>query len=406
MGDMEAEMARFEEEIASGGGPDDRGQNQFDPLPPPPMIPPPMFIPHSLQGSGKPDQSQGFNEGQNKADNSQPNRGGGLGPNHSQNSGQNNFSGPVRPGGPRQMGPGGPMGNRPMGPGGPMGSQGPGPMGPGGLGPGGPGPMGMGFPGPMGPGPNFSGPMNDGGMIGPMPPRMPGFFPPPVLPDFSEYMSSDNKPSQTVYSAAPVLSKKAKEPAESAINPYAEEAEIGPVAANKPTPVVQPKQQETFAFGPPGLMYGGPQALYNQNKPSSSDADANKNKGKKKKYVRTAAGSKWEDPTLLDWDSNDYRIFCGDLGNEVTDDTLARVFNKYPSFQKARVVREKNNKKSRGYGFVSFKDPSDFIRAMREMNGKYVGNRPIKLRKSTWKDRNIDVVRKKVKEKKKLGYKI
>lgn len=35
--------------------------------------------------------------------------------------------------------------------------------------------------------------------------------------------------------------------------------------------------------------------------------------------------------------------------------------------------------------------------------GKYIGNRPIKLRKSTWKDRNIDVVRKKVKEKKKLG---
>jgi hypothetical protein len=35
--------------------------------------------------------------------------------------------------------------------------------------------------------------------------------------------------------------------------------------------------------------------------------------------------------------------------------------------------------------------------------GKYVGNRPIKLRKSTWKDRSIDVVKKKGKEKKKLG---
>lgn len=35
--------------------------------------------------------------------------------------------------------------------------------------------------------------------------------------------------------------------------------------------------------------------------------------------------------------------------------------------------------------------------------GKYVGSRPIKLRKSMWKDRNIEVVRKKQKEKKKLG---
>ena len=36
--------------------------------------------------------------------------------------------------------------------------------------------------------------------------------------------------------------------------------------------------------------------------------------------------------------------------------------------------------------------------------GKYVGNRPIKLRKSNWKDRNVEVVKKKEKEKKKLGF--
>jgi hypothetical protein len=40
---------------------------------------------------------------------------------------------------------------------------------------------------------------------------------------------------------------------------------------------------------------------------------------------------------------------------------------------------------------------------MKEMDGKYVGNRPIKLRKSNWKDRNSDIVKKKNKEKKKLG---
>lgn len=55
---------------------------------------------------------------------------------------------------------------------------------------------------------------------------------------------------------------------------------------------------------------------------------------------------------------------------------------------------------------MSFKDPNDFIRAMREMNGKYVGNRPIKLRKSNWKERNKNVVKKKLKEKRKLGYKV
>jgi len=128
-------------------------------------------------------------------------------------------------------------------------------------------------------------------------------------------------------------------------------------------------------------------------------------KDKKKRFVRMAAGSVWEDLTLAEWDQDDFRVFCGDLGNEVTDDTLGRAFSKYPSFKKARVIRDKRTMKTKGFGFVSFKDPGDFVRAIREMNGKYVGNRPIKLRKSCWQDRQIDTVKKKDKEKKKLGFK-
>lgn len=133
------------------------------------------------------------------------------------------------------------------------------------------------------------------------------------------------------------------------------------------------------------------------------DNDAGGGKSKKKKFLRIAGGVLWEDQSLADWDPNDFRIFVGDLGNEVTDEALTRAFSKYPSFQKAKVIRERKTNKTKGYGFVSFKESTDFVKAMREMNGKYVGNRPIKLRKSTWKDRSIDVMKKKVKEKKKLG---
>ena len=63
------------------------------------------------------------------------------------------------------------------------------------------------------------------------------------------------------------------------------------------------------------------------------------------------------------------------------------VFFRYPSFAKAKVIRDKRNGKSRGFGFVSFLDPQDFLRALKEMNGKYVGNRPVKLKKSNWKSR-------------------
>ena len=69
---------------------------------------------------------------------------------------------------------------------------------------------------------------------------------------------------------------------------------------------------------------------------------------------------------------DDFRIFCGDLGNDVNDDTLARSFSKYPTFLKAKVIWDKYTKKTKGYGFVSFKDPHDFMQAMREMNGECV----------------------------------
>lgn len=72
--------------------------------------------------------------------------------------------------------------------------------------------------------------------------------------------------------------------------------------------------------------------------------------------------------------SDDYRIFCGDLGNDVTDEVLARVFGKFPSFQKAKVIRDARSNKTKGFGFVSFKDPTDFTRAMREINGKSAAN--------------------------------
>ncbi|KAJ1908269.1 hypothetical protein IWQ60_011708 [Tieghemiomyces parasiticus] len=125
----------------------------------------------------------------------------------------------------------------------------------------------------------------------------------------------------------------------------------------------------------------------------SSEAPVGGKKAKKRKALRAAGGELWEDNTLDEWDTNDFRLFAGDLGNEVTDELLTRVFGKYPSFLKARVVRDKKTDKSRGYGFISFRDPNDFSKAWREMNGKYVGNRPIKLRKSTWKERNVDAKR-------------
>lgn len=91
---------------------------------------------------------------------------------------------------------------------------------------------------------------------------------------------------------------------------------------------------------------------------------------KDKKTVRIAGGQVWEDHSLADWPDDDFRIFCGDLGNDVNDEVLTRTFNKFPSFQRAKVIRDKRTGKSKGFGFVSFGEPQDFIRAMKEMDGE------------------------------------
>jgi len=106
--------------------------------------------------------------------------------------------------------------------------------------------------------------------------------------------------------------------------------------------------------------------------------------------LRRSAGKTWADTSLAEWPAEDCRLFCGDLGNEVTDDLLANAFRSFKSFQKARVVRDKRTSKTKGFGFVSFSQPEDMITALREVQGKYIGNRPVRLKKSTWKDKNID----------------
>jgi len=160
-----------------------------------------------------------------------------------------------------------------------------------------------------------------------------------------------------------------------------------------PNPMIQPNMgNQGFypsfpGYGQQAMPYYGEVPLQ---PPQAKQDKKSLPKVQVKKILRTAGGEVWEDPTLAEWSKDDYRIFVGNLGHEVTDDGLKRSFMQYKSLNKARVVHDKRNDKSRGFGFVSFLDPQDFIRALKEMNGKYVGNRPCKLTKSRWDDRSFD----------------
>ncbi|KAF9519118.1 hypothetical protein BS47DRAFT_1337685 [Hydnum rufescens UP504] len=119
--------------------------------------------------------------------------------------------------------------------------------------------------------------------------------------------------------------------------------------------------------------------------------------GKRTTVLRKGAGKVWEDQTLLDWDSAWFRLFVGDLSNDVSDDVLTNAFNKYTSFTKAKVIRDRLSQKAK-YGFVAFSDPEDFLKAWKEMDGKYVGNRPVKLRKADSTIRPVEIGHRKAKQ--------
>jgi hypothetical protein len=163
----------------------------------------------------------------------------------------------------------------------------------------------------------------------------------------------------------------------------------------QPAPSAYHQQQSTYKYDPNGN--GTRAAAAAQMRSSEGGKQASE-----KKFVRIAAGKKWVDPTLSEWPENDFRLFVGDIGNEINDDQLTKHFqDKYPSFAKAKIVRDKASGKPKGFGFVSFLDGFDMLKALRQEDGKYLGSRPMKIRRSDWRDRDIKEVKKKEKKQRK-----
>jgi len=103
-------------------------------------------------------------------------------------------------------------------------------------------------------------------------------------------------------------------------------------------------------------------------------------------YKKIAAKSRSEPATSSTVDQLDpahWRLFVGNLGPEVSDTLLLSTFqNPYPSTSKALVIRDWKSQKSKGYGFVAFAEGKEFLRALKEMQGKWIGNRQAIIKKS------------------------
>ncbi|CAN0877728.1 Oligouridylate-binding protein 1B [Linum grandiflorum] len=76
--------------------------------------------------------------------------------------------------------------------------------------------------------------------------------------------------------------------------------------------------------------------------------------------------------------SSHFNIFVGDLSPEVTDATLFACFSVYPSCSDARVMWDQKTGRSRGFGFVSFRNQQDAQSAINDLTGKWLGSRQIR----------------------------
>lgn len=93
-------------------------------------------------------------------------------------------------------------------------------------------------------------------------------------------------------------------------------------------------------------------------------------------------GRIWHDSTLTEWDPSHYRLFVGNISNDVDETLLVNTFIKYPSLSKVKVPQDEKMSSNKGFAFISFADPEDYLKCYKEMNGKYVGSKPISLERA------------------------
>jgi nucleolysin TIA-1/TIAR len=77
--------------------------------------------------------------------------------------------------------------------------------------------------------------------------------------------------------------------------------------------------------------------------------------------------------------SNHFHVFVGDLSPEVNDEVLGKAFSAFGTLSDARVMWDMNSGKSRGYGFLAFRDKTDAEQAIATMNGEWLGSRAIRV---------------------------
>ncbi|KAL3382984.1 hypothetical protein AABB24_002459, partial [Solanum stoloniferum] len=73
----------------------------------------------------------------------------------------------------------------------------------------------------------------------------------------------------------------------------------------------------------------------------------------------------------------EYRCFVGGLAWATTDNTLSEAFSQYGEVVESKIINDRETGRSRGFGFVTFKDEQAMRDAIEGMNGQDLDGRNI-----------------------------
>nr|XP_033802827.1 RNA-binding motif protein, X chromosome isoform X1 [Geotrypetes seraphini] len=77
------------------------------------------------------------------------------------------------------------------------------------------------------------------------------------------------------------------------------------------------------------------------------------------------------------------KLFIGGLNTETNEKALESLFCKYGRVVEVLLMKDRETNKSRGFAFVTFESPADAKDAARDMNGKSLDGKPIKVEQAT-----------------------
>ena len=73
------------------------------------------------------------------------------------------------------------------------------------------------------------------------------------------------------------------------------------------------------------------------------------------------------------------KLYIGNLPYSVNDDKLREMFAQFGNIASATVIMDRETNRSKGFGFVEFENDADADKAQKDMDGKEIEGRTLKV---------------------------